>query len=330
MAACAAPSRGGVLRRQGHALRRIDFGNAPAGGPAALDENDEVDGFRDQRARRRFADFHGELFEARQRRRGRIGMKGCDAAGMTGVPRLEEIERLGSAHLAHDDAVGPQPEGRADQIRERDRSLLGAERYHIVGGALQFAGVLEDDDTLAQPGDLVEEGVGERRLARARSARDDDVRACPYGTAEFIALLGRGDAESDILVQREDAAGRLADRKTRPACNRRQHALEPLAAWRQFRGDDRPVTVGFGAGESGDEPDDAFGFGRFQPVRRGHASLADLFKPEPSIRIGNDLDRVRRFKHRGDGWAQRCRQHGEAARRVGRVRGGHSAASRMA
>ena len=40
------------------------------------------------------------------------------AAGMPGLPGLQQCQRFGAAHLADDDAVGPQPHGRAHQPRQ--------------------------------------------------------------------------------------------------------------------------------------------------------------------------------------------------------------------
>src|SRR3546814_16343411 len=55
----------------------------------------------------------------------------ADAARMAGAPGLEQVERLGTAHLADRDAVGAQPQGRADKIGERSDPVLGAHRDEI-------------------------------------------------------------------------------------------------------------------------------------------------------------------------------------------------------
>jgi len=44
------------------------------------------------------------------------GMDGADAAGMSGAPGLQQIERLRATHLADRNAVGPQTQRRADKI----------------------------------------------------------------------------------------------------------------------------------------------------------------------------------------------------------------------
>ena len=84
----------------------------------------------------------------------RAGVDGADAAGMAGAPGLQEIERLGAAHLADRDAVGPQAQRGADEIGERGRAVLGAQRHQVRRGALQLAGILDQHDAVAGLGDL--------------------------------------------------------------------------------------------------------------------------------------------------------------------------------
>ena len=88
----------------------------PARGAAPLDEDDEIDGLRDQAARHGDDRLLDELLQPIERGARRIGVHGGDAAGMAGVPGLQHVERFGAAHLADDDAVGPQPQRRAHQI----------------------------------------------------------------------------------------------------------------------------------------------------------------------------------------------------------------------
>ena len=52
--------------------------------------------------------FLDQLLEPAQRSERRARVDGADAAGMTGAPGLEQIERLGTADLADRDAIGPQ------------------------------------------------------------------------------------------------------------------------------------------------------------------------------------------------------------------------------
>ena len=50
----------------------------------------------------------------------------ADAAGMASAPRLQQVQRLGAAHLADRDAVGPQAQRGADQIGQRGNAILCA------------------------------------------------------------------------------------------------------------------------------------------------------------------------------------------------------------
>ena len=76
------------------------------------------------------------------------GVDGADAAGMAGAPGLQEIERLGAAHLADRDAVGAQAQRGADEIGERGDAVLGAHGDEVGRGALQLARVLDQDDAV--------------------------------------------------------------------------------------------------------------------------------------------------------------------------------------
>ena len=51
-----------------------------------------------------------------------IGVDRCDPAGVAGVPGLQHVKRFGPANLAHDDPVGAQAKGRADEVGRGDAS----------------------------------------------------------------------------------------------------------------------------------------------------------------------------------------------------------------
>ena len=103
-------------------------------------------------------------------------MDGRDPARMAGVPRLEEVQGLAAPHLADDDAVGAQSHGRPDERLEADAGR-GPQGDDIFRVAIKLARIFEDEDPLGFPSDLGEEGIRERRLARRRAARDQDVLA---------------------------------------------------------------------------------------------------------------------------------------------------------
>ena len=100
---------------------------------------------------------------------------------MAGVPGFEHVEGLGAAHLADDDAVGTQPQRRAHQIGQRGDARLGAQRHAIGGGAFELARVLQDDDALVEVGDLGQQRVDQRGLARGGAADHEDVLALAHG-----------------------------------------------------------------------------------------------------------------------------------------------------
>ena len=168
------------------------------------------------------------------------GMDGADAAGMAGAPGLEQVERFGAAHLADRDAVGAQAQRGADEIGERDDAVLGAQRDEVGRGALQLARVLDQDDAIGGLRDFGEQRVGERGLAGRGAAGDEDVRARRRRPARsVVGLVGRHDAGRDIVVEREDRDGGLADREGRRRDDGRQQPLEALSRFGQLGRDAR-------------------------------------------------------------------------------------------
>ena len=123
--------------------RRAASSVEPAVGAAAGENGDDVDGLGDQRARHGDDGFLDELLEAAQRAERGAGMDGADAAGMAGAPGLEQIERLGAAHLADRNAVGPQPQRGAHEVGQRGDAVLGAQRHEVRRRALQLARILD-------------------------------------------------------------------------------------------------------------------------------------------------------------------------------------------
>ena len=138
-----------------------------------------------------------------------------DPAGVAGVPGLEHVERFRTTHLADDDAIGAQTQRGADEIGEACDSWLGAERDNIFGGATQFAGVFEDHHPLVQLGDLGQQRVHERRLARRCAAGDHDVAAFPDGFGEHARLDRRHDPGGNVVGEREQNLRWFPDRETR-------------------------------------------------------------------------------------------------------------------
>src|SRR5262245_39190415 len=45
----------------------------------------------------------------------------AETAEVSGVQRLQQVERFGAAYFADEDAIRPMPQGRTKQVRDRDR-----------------------------------------------------------------------------------------------------------------------------------------------------------------------------------------------------------------
>ena len=99
------------------------------------DVHDEVNRQRDGFARApvRQSDVGGQ-HTVRQAREGLlrgVRVDGAQAAEMPGVQRLQQVERFRATDLADEDAIGPMPQGRAEQVGDRDgrqRRLLAERR----------------------------------------------------------------------------------------------------------------------------------------------------------------------------------------------------------
>ena len=99
-----------------------------------------------------------------------------DAAGMAGIPGLEQRQCRAVADLADNDAIGTQPHRAFEQLRHVD-GIAGVQRHGILGRALDFGGVFENDHPIVRgrSDDLADDGVGERRLAGTGAPGDNDI-----------------------------------------------------------------------------------------------------------------------------------------------------------
>ena len=112
-------------------------------------------------------------------------MDGAEASKVTGVEGLQEVEGLGAAYLADDDAIGPVPEGCAEQIGDGDSGQrrfvsqrhLSSSRFEseeIRFVEMDLGGLLDHDDPIAIR-DPSRQGVQQRRLSRSGAAGNQDV-----------------------------------------------------------------------------------------------------------------------------------------------------------
>ena len=167
---------------------------------------------------------------------------------------------------------GRKPQGRADEIGQRGRAVLGAQRHEVGRGALQLARILDQHHAVAGLGDLGEQRVDQRRLAGRGAAGDEDVLPFPDRHAKQLGLRAGHDAGLDIIAEGEDRDGRAANGEARRRHDRRHQALEPLPAFRQLGRDARTAGMNLDADMVGDEPHDPLGVGWGDPA-------TGVFKP---------------------------------------------------
>ena len=126
---------------------------------------------------------------------------------------------------------------------------------------MQFARVLDQDDSIFCFRDLSEQGVDERRLARGRAAGDQDVAAFGDGHAQQACPHWGHDSGARVVVERKHGDRGFPDRESRRAHHWRQEAFEAFAGFRKFGGDARVAAMDFGADMVGHEPHDPFAVG---------------------------------------------------------------------
>ena len=80
----------------------------------------------------------------------------------------------------------------------------------IAGGALQLDGVFEHQNAVASGGDLRQQGVCQRGLARAGATGNQNVLALTYRTTQKLGLLRGHHAVGDVARQRNHAHSAFA------------------------------------------------------------------------------------------------------------------------
>ena len=177
-----------------------DVGDAARAVAQARGLDDDVDRAADHLAdgarRQRIAAHGDHRFDARQRLARAVGVQRAHRAVVAGVHGLQQVERLGSAHLADDDALGPHAQAVAHEVAHGDLALafeVGRPRFqphHVRLLQLQFGGVLAGDDALVVV-DVAGQAIEQRRLARAGAAGDDGVDPAAADDLEDLGALGR-------------------------------------------------------------------------------------------------------------------------------------------
>ena len=127
---------------------------------------------------------------------------------MAGVHGLQQVERLGSADFADDDAFRAHTQAVADQFAHRDLAFAfdvgrpGFQPHHVGLLQLQFGGVLAGDDALVVFDELGQ-AVQQRGLAGTGTAGDQHVAADAADDLQDLGAFRRDRAELDELVERQ-------------------------------------------------------------------------------------------------------------------------------
>ena len=145
-------------------------------------------------------------------------MQRAHRAVVARVHRLQHVQRLGAATLAHHDPVRSHAQTVAHQVANRD----GTSTFDVLWLRLQaddvdlaqakLSRVLARDDAFGG-GDESGQHVQERRLARAGAAGHDDVEPRLHGRAQVFHHRRRRTTQRDDLVRAEHVASELADRE---------------------------------------------------------------------------------------------------------------------
>ena len=159
---------------------------------------------------------HG--LDTRERIARAVCMQGGQRSVMSGVHRLQHVERLSGTALSDDDPVGPHPQGIHGEITDRDLSPPARvwrprlQAAHMLLQETQLRGIFDRHDPL---GDWDECGTGveERRLARSRASRNHDVGASRHARLQQAQTCEVDRAQPDQVVGAERLAREFADRQ---------------------------------------------------------------------------------------------------------------------
>src|SRR5499426_4489021 len=231
-----------------HAHHLGDVGNAARAVAQARRLHDDVnrgaDHFANGLRRQRIAAHGDHRFETRQGLARVVGVQRAHRTVVAGVHRLQQVERLGSAYLADDDALGPHTQTVAHEITHGHLAFAfqvgrpGLQAHHVRLLQLQLGGVFAGDDALVVI-DVAGEAVEQRGLARTGTAGNQRVDARPADHLEHLGAFRRDRAELDELLERELVLLELTNGERRPVDRQRRHDGVDARAVGQARVADR-------------------------------------------------------------------------------------------
>ena len=152
---------------------------------------------------------------------------------MTGVHRLQHVERLAAPAFTHDDAIGPHAQRILDQIPDGDGPApLGIggprfQRHQVRMHQLQLGRILDRDQPLTHR-NQVRQHVQQCGLARACAARDDDALVLLHTDAQEFHHRRRGALVGHQRIGRHHRAVEAPDGDGGPfQRHRRNDGVDP-------------------------------------------------------------------------------------------------------
>jgi len=177
-----------------------------------LDPDNKINRCGDEFARHIRHDFADKLLKTVKSVCSAIGVNGCNAAGMTGRPSFQKIERFTAANLADDDAVRAKTKGRTHELAHGN-GWLRAKGYAILCRALELTRVFQKEDAVIFIRDFREKRIGQRRFAGPCSAYDKNILPRLYSTAQSISAKLAQCAAAHIITKFKNARSRYANGK---------------------------------------------------------------------------------------------------------------------
>ena len=193
-----------------------------------IDVDRGADHLADGARRQREAAHRDHRFAARQRFARIVGVQRSHRAVMAGVHGLQQVERLGSADFADDDAFGAHTQAVADQFAHGDLAFAldvgrtGFQPHHMRLLQLEFGGVFAGDDALVVLDELGE-AVQQRGLAGAGAAGNQHVAADAADDLQDLGAFRRDRAELDQLIERQLVLLEFADGERGAVDRQRRH-----------------------------------------------------------------------------------------------------------
>ena len=179
---------------------------------------------------------------------------------MTGVHRLQHVERLGAADLTHQDAVGSHSQAVAQQLPDGQLALaldVGGtvlERDHVRVIDLQLGRVLDGDHALVVR-DEARDDVEARGLAGPGAAGDQDVHSTQDGSLQELRHRGAEAALAREVVHSKHRVLELPDRQRRTVNGGGPDDRVDAAPIRKPRVDHRVEAIDVPAGGRDHAPD---------------------------------------------------------------------------